>query len=566
MTLLPSIESPPATPEPPILISPPRPIPSTHRGSVSSIGTSPASYDSNGTASQLRPPQSPTLDTLSLSNGAQPPGLVPRIPRPGLGSRNASTVSLGSLAHKRISDFELGEVIGEGSYSIVHLATDKTPPHRQYAIKQLNKKHIIKERKVKYVTVEKETLARLDRHPGIVRLYYTFHDEHSLYFVLELAQNGEILKYLQEFGSFQVNVARFYAAQVLSALEYMHKKGVIHRDLKPENILLDAHMRVKITDFGTAKLLQTSPTAEKFAEINQSRSNSFVGTAQYVCPELLTAKPIPDPATDPEAAIKALPPPQAADFWAFGCVLYQFICGRTPFRAPNEYLIFQKITKLDYEFPDDFPEDAKDLIRKLLVLDPQQRLGTAKGVQELKDHPVFSSIDWSNIWTIEPPPFKTGITPPCLEHKKILALEEASLYDVSGEEGDGEEEDSLAADDTDAPSEDPRRSEDNPRPIPQAGPDSPSIPWPRNGNFQYNSNLDTIRGPHRMSASSEPADIVRPSSRSTNNSWYRGETMDRTRSRSSSQSRWSRFLSLPRSAMQKMKAPSRRKSLSRVVS
>lgn len=87
---------------------------------------------------------------------------------------------------------------------------------------------------MKYVNVEKDTLARLDRHPGIVRLYWTFHDERSLYFVLELASNGEILKYIKEYGSFEVTSARFYAAQLLSSLEHMHKKGVIHRDVKPE--------------------------------------------------------------------------------------------------------------------------------------------------------------------------------------------------------------------------------------------------------------------------------------------------------------------------------------------
>lgn len=231
MSLLPSIESPSI--DAPIVVSPPRQSPTASKIPLPATGISPASQDNS--ISSLRPPSSPTLDYLASSaTSPQTPGLLPRSLRPVLGSRNPSTVSLGSLAHKRVNDFELGEVIGEGSYSIVHLATDKTPPHRQYALKVLNKKHIIKERKVKYVNVEKETLARLDRHPGIVRLYWTFHDEQSLYFVLELAPNGEILKYLKDYGSFDVEVARFYAAQILSALEYMHKKGVIHRDLKPE--------------------------------------------------------------------------------------------------------------------------------------------------------------------------------------------------------------------------------------------------------------------------------------------------------------------------------------------
>lgn len=154
--------------------------------------------------------------------------------RPGLGSRTTSNASIGNNFHKRAADFDLGEILGEGSYSTVFLATDKFPPHRQYALKVLDKKHIIKERKVKYVNVEKETLARLDRHPGIVRLYWTFHDERSLYFVLELASKGEILKYIKDYGSFDTVSARFYAAQVICAVHHMHSKGVVHRDLKPE--------------------------------------------------------------------------------------------------------------------------------------------------------------------------------------------------------------------------------------------------------------------------------------------------------------------------------------------
>ena len=181
----------------------------------------------------MRSPPSPGAE-LMLQGGAAPQVNLLRPVRPGLGSRSTSNASIGNNFHKRAADFDLGEILGEGSYSTVFLATDKFPPHRQYALKVLDKKHIIKERKVKYVNVEKETLARLDRHPGIVRLYWTFHDERSLYFVLELASQGEILKYIKEYGSFDTTSARFYAAQVICAVHHMHNKGVVRRDLKPE--------------------------------------------------------------------------------------------------------------------------------------------------------------------------------------------------------------------------------------------------------------------------------------------------------------------------------------------
>src|SRR6202012_3226269 len=144
--------------------------------------------------------------------------------------------------------------LGEGSYSTVLAATDRNNG-REYAIKVLDKRHIIKEKKVKYVNIEKDTLNRLTEHPGIVRLYYTFQDERSLYFVLDLATGGELLGFLKKMTTFDEECTRFYGAQILDAIEYMHSRGVIHRDLKPENVLLDDQMHVKITDFGTAKLL-----------------------------------------------------------------------------------------------------------------------------------------------------------------------------------------------------------------------------------------------------------------------------------------------------------------------
>lgn len=159
---------------------------------------------------------------------------------------NASNTS--SSSRKKVgSDFIFGAVLGEGSYSTVLHATD-TDMNREYAVKMLDKKHIIRENKVKYVTVEKKVLHMI-RHPLIVKLYHTFQDTHSLYFVLEYAPNGDLLEYLNKMGRFSVAATRFYIGEIILALECIHENGVIHRDLKPENILLDAEFHIKVSKF-----------------------------------------------------------------------------------------------------------------------------------------------------------------------------------------------------------------------------------------------------------------------------------------------------------------------------
>ncbi|KAL2167959.1 hypothetical protein VTG60DRAFT_598 [Thermothelomyces hinnuleus] len=299
---------------------------------------------------------------------------------------------------KGVRDFSFGRILGEGSYSTVFLATDRQTL-REYAVKVLEKKHIIKEKKIKYVNIEKNTLNRLTEHPGIVRLYYTFQDEASLYYVLDLCNGGELLGVLKKTGTFDVECTRFYGAQILDAIEYMHSRGVIHRDLKPENVLLDDQMHVKITDFGTAKLLpdprDPRPPEDSSGQNNaqdDKRNASFVGTAEYVSPELLTDKAVGKP----------------SDLWAFGCIIYQLLAGRPPFKAATEYLTFQKIVSLDYEFPAGFPPAARDLVERCLVLDPARRLT----VEHIKNHEFFDGQQFGKeLWRTKAPRLRPYVPP-----------------------------------------------------------------------------------------------------------------------------------------------------------
>ncbi|ROV95133.1 hypothetical protein VSDG_05825 [Cytospora chrysosperma] len=311
---------------------------------------------------------------------------------------------------KGVRDFSFGKVLGEGSYSTVYLATDRQSL-KEYAIKVLEKKHIIKEKKIKYVNIEKNTLNRLTDHPGIVRLYYTFQDETSLYYVLDLCNGGELLGVLKKTQSFDEECTRFYGAQILDAIEYMHSRGVIHRDLKPENVLLDDNMHVKITDFGTAKLLpdprdpRPPPTEDAKAAEESSRAASFVGTAEYVSPELLTDKTAG----------------KASDVWAFGCIIYQLLVGRPPFKGGTEYLTFQKIVGLEYDFPAGFPPAARDLVERCLVLDPGMRLT----IEHIKNHEFFDGQKFGKgLWRMKAPRLRPYIPPAQEPH--IIQLNGAS--------------------------------------------------------------------------------------------------------------------------------------------
>ncbi|VDI81121.1 3-phosphoinositide-dependent protein kinase 1-like isoform X2 [Mytilus galloprovincialis] len=289
---------------------------------------------------------------------------------------------------KTPNDFMFGKVIGEGSYSTVYLAKE-VETGTEFAIKVLEKRHIMREKKSQYVMREKEVLMKMN-HPFIIRLYFTFQDTDRLYFVLNYAERGELLDYLHKLSSFDVPCSQWYAAEIVHALEYMHSLNFIHRDLKPENILLNTDMHILITDFGSAKILNKEEEIKPEEEHHtQRRKNSFVGTAQYVSPEVLTSKQVCS----------------SSDLWALGCIIYQLLSGLPPFRGGHEFQIFQKIQKLEYEFPDGFDPLARDLVEKLLVIEPTQRLGCEElgGMEQLKSHPFFEGIDWEHLSEQKPP-------------------------------------------------------------------------------------------------------------------------------------------------------------------
>lgn len=216
-------------------------------------------------------------------------------------------------------------------------------------------------------------------------MYYTFQDTDRLYFVLTYAKNGELLQQINKDSGFSLECTKYYAAELVLALEYLSLKGIVHRDLKPENVLFDENWHILITDFGSAKILGQDKSSDE--ENQKRRKYSFVGTAQYVSPEILN---------DAESTC-------ASDLWALGCIIYQMLTGQMPFRGASEYLIFQKILKLEYEFPQGVDRVAKDLIEKFLVITPGNRLGATDQVpyKSIREHEFFREINWDELG---PPP------------------------------------------------------------------------------------------------------------------------------------------------------------------
>ncbi|KAG6915094.1 hypothetical protein DXG01_013473 [Tephrocybe rancida] len=293
-------------------------------------------------------------------------------------------------------DFEFGDILGHGSYSTVIQAQGKNSG-RTYAIKVLDKAHLQRHNQRRTAYAEKEALVVLGTtHPGIVGLHSTFSDAWSLYFVLDLLPNGDLRALIARYGSLSLACTRYYIAQLTDALTYIHSKGIMHRDIKPENLLLDAKFRLALADFGTAKVLPTDASVPTLR-----RSNTFVGTPQYYSPELLAHSH-----TSP-----------ASDLWALGCVLYELHTGTFAFHAPSPLLTWRLIKALDYTLPEGFDPAAADLVYRLLLIEPQERLGAGTStdgndMDAFKAHAFFEGVEWDKVWEEPHPQLESGLKGP----------------------------------------------------------------------------------------------------------------------------------------------------------
>ncbi|CAL3962687.1 unnamed protein product [Diplocarpon coronariae] len=383
---------------------------SDDRPATAELGKEPLAQNASTSMLSLMDPKtngtvlgSPAQDSLG---DLQPPNL-----RNTLAFRR--TYSSNSIKVRNVEvgpgSFDKIKLIGKGDVGKVYLVREKKSS-RLYAMKVLSKKEMIKRNKIKRALAEQEILAT-SNHPFIVTLYHSFQSEDHLYLCMEYCSGGEFFRALQTRPGKCIpeDDARFYAAEVTAALEYLHLMGFIYRDLKPENILLHQSGHIMLSDFDLSKQsdpggkptmilgrnganVNSLPTIDTKSCINNFRTNSFVGTEEYIAPEV----------------IKGCGHTSAVDWWTLGILVYEMLFGTTPFKGKNRNATFANILRDDVPFPDHSGSSqisnlCKSLIRKLLIKDENRRLGARAGASDVKTHPFFRTTQWALIRHMKPP-------------------------------------------------------------------------------------------------------------------------------------------------------------------
>lgn len=323
--------------------------------------------------------QSVKRDQLSKSNS----NIKTTVSQSKLACPHQSPVA--KMKNLKIEDFELIKCIGKGNFGKVMLARYKLDNSDSgcYAIKILKKHSIVENEEFESLKTEKRIfqLATAEGNPFLVQLETTFQDEFRIYFVMEYVNGGDLMYHIQS-RPFFLEDCKFYAAQVVIALEYLHSKGILYRDLKLDNILLTKAGNIKLADYGLSKCDMTV----------ESRTRTFCGTPEFMAPELLLD----------------LPYGFAVDYWAFGVLLYQMLESKSPFYGNNEKETFQSILKGKVVYSAEVDKNGRALMSKLLVTKPSERIGVknGEGWKAVKDHAFFNGIDWAALKALNlPVPF-----------------------------------------------------------------------------------------------------------------------------------------------------------------
>lgn len=274
------------------------------------------------------------------------------------------------------TELERVKTLGTGAFGRVILLKD-SKSIKYYAMKVLEKEKIIKMKQVEHTLYEKRILEAI-RFPFTVLMEASFKDNSYIYFIMPFVPGGEMFTHLRRMGKFEEPLAKFYASQVVLALEYLHFCNLVYRDLKPENILIDKHGYLKITDFGFCKVLQ-------------GRTWTLCGTPEYLAPELILSKGYGF----------------SVDWWSFGVLLYEMSAGYPPFFANEPMKTYEKIVAGRYRCPSSFNSDLRELVRNVLQVDISKRFGVMKnGVMDFKNHKWFKGIEWESILNCRTtPPF-----------------------------------------------------------------------------------------------------------------------------------------------------------------
>lgn len=286
-----------------------------------------------------------------------------------------------------LKNYRLIHLLGEGAHGKVFLCQKVLPKgvpsskksKKYYAIKLLDKKHIIDRNELEHTKAEKLVMKHV-HHPFIVGLKYSFVTNNSICFVMEFMKGGELFQHLKRIKRFSENQTKFVAACIILALGHLHNHDYIYRDLKPENVLFTEKGYAKLTDFGLAKCLK-----------EESLATTFCGTPEYMSPEVILNRGCN----------------RTVDWWALGILLYEMVYGIPPFYDKNVQQMYKNTVLRPLQFRNyaKLSKEGKDFLTKLLAKNPNERLGFEAGSLEAMDHPWLKDFDWCSLMdqTLDPP-------------------------------------------------------------------------------------------------------------------------------------------------------------------